>query len=112
MIAYVIHASLDTTPIDLDFSQSDKIMHIAAYFALMGWFVQIYQKNRTRIVLGIAFIVMGVSLEFLQDMGGVRYFDLSDMLANTTGVLLGWLTVFSPFSKILFSIEDIVRKRS
>ena len=33
---------------------------------------------------------MGIGIEFLQRMTGYRTFDVYDMAANATGVLLGW----------------------
>jgi glycopeptide antibiotics resistance protein len=51
---------------------------------------------------------MGVGLEFLQDLCGVRFFEVNDMLANTAGVLLAWSLVKTPFPKILFYVEQKV----
>jgi len=34
---------------------------------------------------------MGVALEFAQSFTGYRFLAADDMLANATGVLLGWL---------------------
>jgi glycopeptide antibiotics resistance protein len=33
---------------------------------------------------------LGISLEFLQGIGGVRVMETLDMLANSLGVLTGW----------------------
>jgi VanZ family protein len=41
--------------------------------------------------LASVLIVMGVTMEFLQDMTGYRSFEYADMLANATGVGLGWV---------------------
>ena len=54
----------------------------------MFLFCQIYAR---RIAFAVAFITMGVALEFLQGMTGYRTFDVFDMLANAVGVALGWL---------------------
>ena len=43
------------------------------------------------VLYGIGFIAMGVALEGLQRMTGTREYDLLDMLANSAGVLSGWL---------------------
>jgi len=71
-------------------SQSDKLEHFAAYGLLMFLFCQIYGQSRTRLVYAAGFICMGVALEFLQRMTGYRSFEVLDMLANATGVVLGW----------------------
>lgn len=110
MVAFVIYSSLTTSPVTPGFKLSDKVMHIVGYFGLMGWFIQIYRQKKAQIILAIIFISMGVSLEFLQDLGGVRYFEFNDMLANTTGVLLAWLLVKTSFPELLFWFESRVLK--
>jgi len=109
MVVFVIYSSLDTAPIVLmTFDNSDKLLHITAYFGLMGWFLQIYHSKKMHFILACLFIAMGVSLEFLQGMGGVREFDIYDMLANASGVFIGLLLVKTPFPKILHVIESKV----
>jgi len=48
---------------------------------------------------------MGISLEFLQDWGGVRHFEVNDMIANSSGVLLAWVLVLTPFPGLLLWFE-------
>ncbi len=111
MVAFVIYSSLTTSPLTPSFKFSDKFMHIVGYFGLMGWFIQIYQQKKTRILLAVIFICMGVLMEFLQDLGGVRYFEVNDMLANATGVLLAWALVKTPLSETLFFVEKKLLKQ-
>ena len=59
-----------------------------AYAALMFWFCQLYLN---KILYGAGFIAMGVALEVLQGMSGLRSYEMLDMLANAAGVILGWL---------------------
>jgi hypothetical protein len=56
----------------------------------MFWFCQIYLATRTRILYGVTFVAMGVALELLQGMGGLRQYEVLDMIANATGVAAGW----------------------
>jgi glycopeptide antibiotics resistance protein len=63
---------------------------VLAYAALMFWFCQIY-LSKDRLIHGVVFLLMGVGLEVLQGMSGLRSYEVTDMLANTAGVLLGWL---------------------
>lgn len=109
MVLFVIYSSLTTSPMELpSFKLSDKFMHTVGYFGLMGWFLQIYQHKKAQILLALIFIAMGISLEFLQDLGGVRYFEVNDMLANTSGVLLAWALVKTPFPRLLYYVESLV----
>lgn len=105
MVVFVIYSSLSTSEAVLEISLSDKLMHVLGYFGLMGWFMQIYRGRRAGFVLAAVFITMGISLEFLQDLGGVRYFEIADMLANTLGVLLGWALSYTPVARILVWLE-------
>lgn len=105
LVAFVIYSTLDTDPIQLDVYVSDKLMHMSAYFGMMGWFLQIYHEKKMQIILAIVFVSMGVALEYLQDMGGVRFFEVNDMAANAAGVMLAWSLVKTPFPKTLFYIE-------
>jgi glycopeptide antibiotics resistance protein len=57
----------------------------------MIWFCQIYASQRIRLFHGIAFLAMGVGLEVLQGLSGLREYDAMDMLANSVGVAAGWL---------------------
>ena len=107
MVAFVVYSSLTSSPPEItSFKISDKLMHVTGYFGLMGWFLQIYQQKNMQIILAVIFISMGVSLEFLQDLGGVRFFEFNDMLANSAGVLLAWSLVKTPFPKMLQYFES------
>lgn len=110
MVAFVIESSLVSDPlsIDIGFKWQDKILHIVGYFGLMGWFMQIFQQKNARYILIFIFIIMGISLEFLQDFGGVRYFEVNDMFANATGVLLAWSLSKTSFPKLLIWFESKV----
>jgi VanZ family protein len=83
----------------------DKLEHLLAYTGLMLWFCQIYPDYRMRMRLFVALVAMGVGIEFLQGMGGYRYFEYVDMLANTIGVLVGWRLAGSGLGNILTALE-------
>lgn len=105
MVVFVIYTSLSTSDVVLEIRLSDKLMHVLGYFGLMGWFMQIYRGKRAGFLLAAVFIAMGIGLEFLQDLGGVRYFELADMLANTLGVLIAWVLSYTPLAGILLWFE-------
>ena len=111
LIAFVVFETLTTSPVGIDVPFGDKYMHTVGYFILMGWFVQIYQSRKTRIFWGVFFIIMGISLEFLQELGGVRYFEVNDMLANGLGVVIAWLLSNTAFAKSLCYVDAIIVKK-
>ena len=88
--ARIVWLSLTPSPPQVDFEQSDKLGHFLAYGLLMGWFCLLYIQEKTRMLYGIAFVAMGIGLEFVQGWLGYRTFEVYDMVANTIGVLLGW----------------------
>ena len=111
LIAFVVFETLTTSPVGIDVPFGDKYMHTVGYFILMGWFVQIYQSRKARVFWGVFFISMGISLEFLQELGGVRYFEVNDMLANGLGVVIAWLLSNTAFAKSLYYVDAIIVKK-
>ena len=69
----------------------DKLTHLASYATLMFWWAQLFTAPRQRVALAIALILLGLSIEVLQGFTPDRQSDVLDALANTTGILLGWL---------------------
>jgi hypothetical protein len=91
LIGSVVYLSLTSAPPQVfEFTSADKFGHLFAYGALMGWFGQLYMSVRLQAGWAAIIIALGVALEFVQGWGGVRVFDVADMLANSLGVGLGW----------------------
>jgi glycopeptide antibiotics resistance protein len=57
----------------------------------MFWFAQLDARRRTRLGYAVGFIALGIALEFAQGLTDYRVFEVADMIANATGVLLGWI---------------------
>ena len=91
LVAAIVWLSLTPSPPKVDFEQSDKVGHFLAYGSLMFWFGQLYVARKTRLAYAVGFAAMGVTLEFIQGWTGYRDFEVYDMLANGTGVALGWV---------------------
>jgi VanZ family protein len=105
-VATVSYLSLMPHPPEpVSFDGVDKLEHALAYTLLMLWFCQIVVAKRARILLFIAFVVMGVAIEILQGLSGYRYFEYADMLANTTGVLIGFGLAHTQMGCILMKLE-------
>jgi membrane associated rhomboid family serine protease len=88
LVCSVVYLSLTPEPPAVDARHSDKFGHLAAYGALMAWWLQI-DRNAYR--LALIFILLGLLLEILQSLGGIRQGDIFDMAANALGVAIGWL---------------------
>lgn len=91
-VALVVYFTLTPSPprMDLGIDFADKLQHLFAYAWLMGWFAPLYPDRRPRLRVAVALVALGITLEFLQYLGGVRYLEVADMLANATGVLMAF----------------------
>ena len=69
---------------------ADKAAHFLAYLALSGTALLAFGRHRREAALVLLLLLaLGAVLELLQAAGGVRTGDLTDMLANGTGVAAG-----------------------
>ncbi len=106
MVATVFVLSIVSVPSAVkSFMVQDKVMHMVAYATLMGWFAQIYRHDLTRLVLVLGFIAMGIGIEFLQGMTATRHFEVIDMVANTSGVVLAWALAYTWVGEVLPWLE-------
>lgn len=98
MLAGIVWLSVMPTPPEIEMTQGDKIGHLLAYAVLMFWFSQLHGARGVRLAFAVAFVALGIALEFVQGALGYRSFEAWDMVADTAGVGLGWLvaTVVKP----------------
>jgi len=105
LIAFVVYQTLTAHPVSAGVEISDKFLHTVGYFVMMGWFVQIYHSKRQKFYWAVFFIAMGITMEFLQDLSGVRFYEVNDMLANGLGVLLAWGLSATGFENCILIFE-------
>jgi len=110
-LAYIIYGSLTPDPVDIQIDDFDKVMHFSAYALLMIWFAWIFYKPLSRYTMVVLFIALGIGLEFAQQAGGVRYFEFSDMIANSLGVLAGYFVTRGCGRFHLIRIEQRLLKK-
>ena len=89
----------------------DKISHLLAYATLMGWFGQLYLTFSKQLGLFLIFAAMGIGLEFLQGISGVRMFEYADMIANALGALLGWILSRTLFAGSLLKVDRFLASK-
>jgi VanZ family protein len=112
-VALVWYLSLTADPIDIDLGTTfnDKIGHAAAYAWLMFWFGNLYAHRQARIRYALMFIAMGILLEILQgSLTTTRQYSYGDMLANATGVGIGFLLVLGMLGRALQKIESLLTR--
>jgi len=88
LVAVVAYLSLTSQPPDTGVENGDKYGHLLAYLSLMAWWGQL-SPHRNRLLL--LFILMGALLEGIQGLIPERQTSLADLVANSSGALLGWL---------------------
>jgi VanZ family protein len=108
LIAAVVYLSLTPAPPKMEVPVGDKIGHVLAYSVLMFWFSQIYYAARSRALIAVGFVLLGITLEFLQGLGGERQFEVADMIANTAGVAIGWVSGPPRTGNLLSRIESVI----
>lgn len=91
---------------------NDKITHVAVYACLMGWFAQIFRHDLTRLIFVVLLSAMGVGIEFLQAATPTRQFEVLDMIANTSGVVLAWALAYTWVGTILLRFESLFFKNA
>lgn len=85
----------------------DKVLHFNAYLFLMGYFTQIFErKNHFKLLM--MFLLMGVSIEFLQLATGYRSFEFLDMIANTAGIICGGIITRTYFPELISKIDSLL----
>jgi len=87
----------------------DKLGHFLAYAILMSWFAQLHLPSK-HLRLALYLIFLGIFLEYLQSLSAVRTPDLIDAIANSLGVLMGWVLMQTPLQRTLFFIDTILYK--
>ena len=95
LVMLVVYLSLTSRAFDiaLNFASRDKLYHFIAYFTLMVWFAYVYHAKSARYLIALAFICLGVLLEYLQSFSPYRLFEYDDMLANIIGVVAGFVVM-------------------
>ena len=109
LVALVIFLSLTSSPVEvkLNVPYQDKIFHAFAYFVLMAWFSQIYHNRFQCYKIAVGFVLMGVTLEYLQGFDANRYFEFADMVANSIGVILGFSITLTAAKNTLLRLEKV-----
>jgi VanZ family protein len=109
LVLFVVYLSLAPISINTGVEQGDKLLHMFAYGTLMLWFANIYQRPAWRPILAVAFLAMGIGLEFIQGWTGYRTFEVADTLADAAGVAAGWALAPPLLPNFLRVIEKVFR---
>ena len=109
LVFCVVYLSVAPVSIETGVEQGDKLVHAFAYGVLMVWFANLYERLAWRRAFAVAFVAMGVALEFVQGWTGYRIFDVADAVANASGVAAGWVLAPPRLPNFLRGIERFFR---
>lgn len=104
-LAAIIYLSLTSVQVPTIVDWQDKAGHLFMYAIPMWWFLQLYPK-KTHGMIALGLFLLGAALEFAQSFHPLRYMDYYDAIANAVGILAGWLSLFTPLSRLFISIEN------
>lgn len=97
-----------------DFDQSDKFLHVSAYFGLtIIWYLYYFSREqwswvvlKPLVVICLLIIAFGIFIEVLQDkLTTYRTIDSLDVLANSIGVTIAFILIIS-FKKRLEKVKS------
>lgn len=88
LVAGVVVGSLMPGPALHAIAVGDKLLHAGSYCLLMLWFGGLYPRRRHP-WLALALFAFGCALDALQATTATRSFDLRDITANGSGILIG-----------------------
>ncbi len=90
----------ETLPIQIKLSNIDKLEHTIAYCILsLSWFSFLKKKKDKYIYIILGCVFYGIIIEVLQETLTLhRKAELLDVVANSTGVMIGFL-IFNQISK-------------
>jgi len=111
MILLVVYFSLiPNLPEMATFKGGDKIEHLTAYLVLMVWFSNLYAGTKERMLIGAAFLSMGMVLEWIQYLTPYRTFQYTDAAANAAGIFVGWLLTKTASGTFLVKLDQALQR--
>jgi hypothetical protein len=109
-VALVIFLSVTPDPVRAPTVDDFKSGHILAYAWCMLWFCQIWRDARHRLFIALCLIVLGIAMEFVQDMlPWHRDFAVADMVDDAIGVGIGFVLGWTPLQNVLRMIERWIK---
>lgn len=85
---------------------TDKVLHISAYIVASGWFFQIFHQTKERLFVFAGLLLYGLCIEGAQHFAPMRSTSFLDLVANMSGVLIGWMLCLTPLQFILQNIDQ------
>lgn len=94
----------------LNFSNSDKVLHVVGFLGLTGWFASMFERRQWR-ALAVCALAYGILAEIAQGaMNYGRQADATDVLADGVGIVLGLLAAQLFGAALLTAIDRLLQR--
>jgi VanZ family protein len=105
LLVFGLVLALSTPPPSLALAIDDKLLHFAGFLGFMVWFGGVFQPRfAPLVVLGLS--AYGLLIELLQSLTVTRQAEGLDLVADISGVLLGWLLCVAGLSRWCLKLES------
>jgi len=98
-------SALSSPVLPVPLTINDKLLHFVAFLGFMIWFGGVFQpRYALLVVLGLC--AYGLLIEVLQSLTVARQAEGLDLVADISGVLLGWLLSVAGLSRWCMKLES------
>jgi len=101
----LLPATRRLTAMALALPAGDKLLHVLAFAALMGWWGNLYHRPRPRLGVAATCLLFGLLIELAQWPHNPRDASVWDLAADAMGLALGALLLRTPLAGVLARIE-------
>ena len=109
-VGLVVYLSLTPDPLSTPTVDSVKTGHVLAYAWLAFWFGQLSRALAVRGAIAVALLLLGIGMEFAQQLTGYRTYAVSDMVDDAIGVAAGLLLATGPGGRVISMLETHLRR--
>jgi VanZ family protein len=108
----LLPAARQLNALALALPQGDKLLHVLAFAALMGWWGNLYHRPRQRLGVAVACLLFGLLIECAQWPHDPEDASVWDLVADALGLALGALLLRTPLAGVLGRAERWLGLRS
>ena len=84
---------------------SDKLEHALAFGLLAGSAVQLFERWRALLLVGLGLLALGIGIEFAQALfTTTRAMEAADVVADSIGIVAGLFVALTPLRDLLLRI--------
>ena len=109
-LLFGLFSALDTS-VAKAITLNDKLIHFTGFLGFMLWFGGLFER-RHLVWVALALCGYGVLIEVLQSFTRTRHAEGFDVVADVSGVLIGWLLGLAGLSRWCMKLESWLGSRN